>query len=203
MSICSRSAIISGANPTGVQSLPRELELPDVGVLRIKPLRELQSLRYDEKAERNLTVTSGQEVSLESLTGDAVELEVTFAAPLPDKFGINLLGDRQGANSMSIVAGSGMEKLMVGNLDPEFALKKNEDLTLRIFIDKNLIEVFANDRQAAVYPHAHIRENPNLSFFTEDHDLVVKEVKSWKMNSIYRSGTVYKPSQLKGKTGKE
>ena len=35
----------------GVQSLPRELELPDDGVLRIRPLRELQSLRYDEKQE--------------------------------------------------------------------------------------------------------------------------------------------------------
>ena len=175
-----------GANPTGVQSLPRELELPEDGVLRIKPLRELQSLRYDEKVEKNLTVVAGRETGLESLTGDAIELEMTFAAPLPKEFGVKLLGDDQGENSMSIVAGAGMKKLMVGNLDPEFALKKDEDLTLRIFIDKNLVEVFANDRQAAAYPHGHIRENPNISLFTKDSDLVVKEVKTWKMKSIYQ-----------------
>jgi beta-fructofuranosidase len=87
---------------------------------------------------------------------------------------------------MSIVAGAEMKKLMVGNLDPEFALKKDEDLTLRIFIDKNLVEVFANDRQAAVYPHKHFRDNPNISLFTKDSDLVVKEMKTWKMKSIYK-----------------
>jgi len=42
--------------PTSGQSLPRELELPADGVLRIKPLRELAGLRYDEKNEKNITV---------------------------------------------------------------------------------------------------------------------------------------------------
>jgi beta-fructofuranosidase len=168
-----------------VQSLPRELELPEDGVLRIKPLRELQSLRYDEKVEKKMTVVADQEARLETLTGDAIELEITFAAPLPKEFGVKLLGDEKGENSMSIVAGAGMKKLMVGNLDPEFALKKYEDLTLRIFIDKNLVEVFASDRQAAAYAHRHFPENPNVSLFTKDSDLVVKQVKSWKMKSIY------------------
>ena len=39
--------------PCGIQSLPRELELPEDGVLRIRPLRELQSLRYDEGTGRS------------------------------------------------------------------------------------------------------------------------------------------------------
>ena len=179
--------VIRGANPTGVQSLPRELELPEDGVLRIKPLRELQSLRYDEKVEKKVTVVARKEVRLEALTGDAIEMEITFAAPLPKEFGVKLLGDDQGENSMSIVAGAEMKKLMVGNLDPEFALKKDEDLTLRVFIDKNLVEVFANDRQAAAWPHKHFRENPNISLFTKDRDVVVKEVKTWKMKSIYQA----------------
>ena len=114
-----------------------------------------------------------------------------------EEFGVKLLGDDQGENSMSIVAGAGMKKLMVGNLDPEFALKKDEDLTLRIFIDKNLVEVFATDRQAAAYPHEHFREDPNISLFTKDSDLIVKKVKSWKMKSIYQGSSVYEPSQIK------
>jgi sucrose-6-phosphate hydrolase SacC (GH32 family) len=35
-------------------------------------------------------------------------------------------------------------------MQPPFELKEGEDLTLRIFIDKNMIEAFANNRQAAV-----------------------------------------------------
>ena len=30
-----------------IQSLPRELSLPADGILRIRPLRELEALRYD------------------------------------------------------------------------------------------------------------------------------------------------------------
>ncbi len=177
--------IIRGANPPGVQSLPRELELPEDGVLRIKPLRELQSLRYDEKVEKKITVTSDQDVRLEAVTGDAIGLEIDFSAPLPEEFGLKLLGDDRGENAMSIVAGAGRTTLMVGNLDPGFTLKKDEDLTLRIFIDKNVVEVFANDRQAAAYIHKYVRDNPNISLFTKDRDLTVKKLAFWKMKSIY------------------
>ena len=33
-----------------IQSLPRELSLPDDGILRISPLRELESLRDEQSA---------------------------------------------------------------------------------------------------------------------------------------------------------
>ena len=80
--------------PKGVQSLPRELELPKDGVLRIKPLRELKTLRYDEKAEKRFRIKSDTDYKLEKLTGDAIELKVTFAAPLPKEVGISLLADK-------------------------------------------------------------------------------------------------------------
>ena len=95
-----------GLHPTGIQALPRELELPDDGVLRIKPLRELESLRYNKVAKQDVTVTKGQNYKLEGITGDAVELKVTFAAPLPEEFGIKLLGDERGRNALSITAGA-------------------------------------------------------------------------------------------------
>ena len=171
--------------PGGVQSLPRELELPKDGVLRIKPLRELEGLRYDENSEKNITVKSGSVAKLEKVSGDAIELEITFAAPLPGEFGLNLLGDGSGGDGMSITAGAERKTLDVGNLDPPFELKKGEDLVLRVFIDKNLVEVFANDRQAVVYPHKHIRENPNISLFARGGDLVVREIKTWKMKPIF------------------
>ena len=67
--------------------------------------------------------------------------------------------------------------------------RKGEDLTLRVFIDKNLVEVFANDRQAVAFAHKHIRENPNIRLFAKGGDAVIKSIKAWKMKSIYQPPT--------------
>jgi len=48
-----------------------------------------------------------------------------------------------------------------------------------------MIEVFANDRQAAVAPHKYAPENLGVSLVTNGGDATVKEVKGWKMKSIY------------------
>ncbi len=178
--------LINGGKPSGIQSLPRELELPQDGVLRIKPLAELQKLRYDEIVISDISVKSDNEFELENITGDAIELEITFSDPVPGEFGLNLLADDSGENGISIVSGAYRNTLGFADIEPPFKLKEGEDLILRIFVDKNLVEVFANDRQAAAYIHNHIRPNPNITIFTRDSELVVSEVKAWKMKSIWK-----------------
>ncbi len=171
--------------PTGVQSLPRELELPADGVLRMRPLRELAKLRYDAKGRENLTVKDGTTLEVGEASGDAAELEVVFAAPLPKEVGITLLGDERGEGGMSVVAGAGRKTLRVGTTEPPFALADGEDLTLRLFIDKNLVEAFANDRQAAVFAVKSPRAGPNVSLYAKGGDAAVRSVKAWRMRSIY------------------
>ena len=83
-------------------------------------------------------------------------------------------------------AGAERKTLGIADIEPPFELKKGEDLTLRIFIDKNLVEVFANDRQAAAHLHDRISPNPNISIFTRDSELLVKGVRAWKMKSIWK-----------------
>ncbi|MCE9555298.1 MAG: GH32 C-terminal domain-containing protein [Planctomycetes bacterium] len=173
--------------PTGVQSLPRELELPADGVLRIKPLRELSKLRYDEKAWQDVKIADGREHKLEGLTGDAIELEVKIAAPVPKEIGLYLLGDENGKEEMSILTGSGRKGIKVGSPDAPFQLAHGEELTLRVFIDKGLVEVFANDRQAVAYGHGKVRANPNIRLFSKGGEATVKSVKAWKMKSIYQN----------------
>ncbi len=172
--------------PTGVQSLPRELELPSDGVLRIRPLRELAKLRYDFKSRENVAVKQGAPAALSEVTGDAVEMEVTFAAPVPKEVGITLLGDERGEGGMSIIAGSGRKTLSVGSVVAPFELKDNEELTLRVFIDKNLVEVFANDRQAAVFAVKSVRAEPKVSLYAKDGDALARSVKAWRLQTIYK-----------------
>jgi sucrose-6-phosphate hydrolase SacC (GH32 family) len=95
-----------------------------------------------------------------------------------------MLGDGNGNEELNITFGAGQKELRIGKINPPFELKDSEGLTLRIFIDKNLVEVFANDRQAAAVSHESIRKNPNIKIFTKDKELFVKEIQAWKMKSI-------------------
>ena len=171
--------------PCGIQSLPRELELPADGVLRIKPLRELQSLRYDEKQEAKVMVKSDTVHRLKEISGNALELEMMVTSPTAKEFGLDVLCDQNGENGVRVAVMAESKTLRVGTVHAPFELKRGEDLTLRVFIDRNLVEVFANDRQAAVSASAYVPENLAISLFSKEGDVVVKAVKGWKMNSIY------------------
>jgi beta-fructofuranosidase len=178
-------ALLKGKLQPGIISLPRELSLPEDGVLRIKPLRELEQLRVDPKQEHEITVKSDTAYSLDGIAGDAMELKITFAAPLPAEFGVNVLCDGDGKNGFTISSGNESKTLTVGYVDPPFELEKGEDLTLRVFIDKSMIEVFANDRQAAVAWHEYEPDNLHVSLFSKGGPVTVEKIEAWRMNSAY------------------
>lgn len=175
--------------PTGVQSLPRELELPKDGALRIRPLRELEDLRYAKQQEKGITVKSDAAYALKEVNGDALELELTVKAPVAKEFGLDVLCDKDGKNGLRIAVAGESKLLKVGKVEAPFELKKGEDLVLRVFIDKNLVEVFANDRQAAVAAaDRYAQEKTSVTLFSTAGDTVVTRVRSWKMKSIYPEG---------------
>lgn len=174
----------------GIQSLPREISLPADGVLRIKPLRELEQLRASPRREKAFVVPSDTVRVLDDIQGDVLELEVVVSAPQAREFGINLLCDDSGANGFTVATGAGSRTLNVGYSEPPFELRAGEDLTLRIFIDKSMIEVFANDRQAAVAWHEASPGHRRVSLFSRGGDLHVQRVTAWKMRSIYDGRSV-------------
>ena len=96
-----------------------------------------------------------------------------------------MLCGEDGSNGFTIASRHASKTLTVGYINPPFELKKGEDLTLRIFIDKSMIEVFANDRQAAVAWHEYDPMDLHISLFSKGGDMTVKTISSWKMNSIY------------------
>jgi sucrose-6-phosphate hydrolase SacC (GH32 family) len=181
---------------TGIQSLPRELSLSKEGTLLIQPLRELKKLRSVEKSVHDLTVKSDRTHLLQGISGDTLELETVIEAPAAEEFGIKVLCDQGGKEGFTISSGKGSKTLKVGYSEPPFELKEGEDLTLRVFIDKNLIEVFANDRQAAVAWHDYKPEDLQVCLFSKGGDLKVKHMTAWQMKSIYPKSA----TELKGKT---
>jgi sucrose-6-phosphate hydrolase SacC (GH32 family) len=170
---------------SAIMSLPRELTLPADGILRIKPLRELESLRYDKKSVSNITVKSDSTYMLKEIAGDTIELEVVIRSGQAKQVGVEVHCDRAGGKGFPISVDPASKTLMLGYLKVPFELNTNEEVRLRIFLDRYLIEVFANERQAAVARHTYDPRNLSIAVFSKGADAVIKEVNAWKMKSTW------------------
>ncbi len=181
-----------------IQSLPRELDLPSDGVLRIRPLRELEGQRYGHQVRHNIVVAKEDKhrsglvpvppgPSLEHLAdlpGDAVELRLVVPRQEAERklFGITLFADEKNGG-LPIMIRPETGGLRVGELEAPFAVKDlpaGEDVELRIFIDRYLIEVFANNRQAVV---AACFEQPSRAIhaFSIGHPTTIRQLDIWQI----------------------
>ena len=181
---------------SGIQSLPRELSLPEDGVLRIKPLRELETLRAAETIESDITVKGDGTHLFKKIAGDTIELNLTIEPGSAKEFGVNVFCAANGTG-FPITIQTASKKLAIGKIAAPFELKPGEALNLRVFLDKGMVEVFANDRQAVVYMQPHNADDVGVSLFSKDGDIAVKNVRSWKMKSIYPEGKPEEKNQAR------
>ena len=66
--------------------------------------------------------------------------------------------------------------------DAPFALKQGEKVHLRIFLDKSMLEVFANGRQCitqVIYPS--LKDAIGVQVFADDAPVKVETIKAWKL----------------------
>lgn len=170
---------------SGIQSLPRELSLPEDGVLRIKPLRELERLRSEERHESNVALKKDTTYVLKEIFGDNIELQIQFAQATAAEIGVNVCCNKDGTGGFRIAVEPELKLLHLADLKIPFDVKATEPVTLRVFIDKNMIEVFANDRQAAVASHRHGADQLAVGLFCKGDHAAVTDVKGWKIKPIY------------------
>lgn len=182
-----------------IQTLPRELALPADGVLRIKPLKELESLRSDAvtlsdvvlahpitgHGDRVPPVVAPQLQHLADLPADSAEIRISIPREQAERklLGFVLFADDQGGG-LPIVLRPETGTLRVGDTEAPFAvsdLAEDEDVELRIFVDKYLIEIFANDRQALAAAHLGPRDHRTLHGFTIGAPTTLKTVELWQL----------------------
>jgi len=182
-------------NLQSIQSLPRELSLDADGALRVRPLRELETLRHEYRVLRDVEIGEVSKVvtpnggtapvQLADRIGDAVEVRITVAREQVDRklFGFVLsAGDSD--RGLPIVLRPDTGTLRVGTTEAPFAvadLPAGEDLELRVFVDGPLVEVFANDRQAVVSSRKVYEGETTLSAFTVGTPTTLRSVEIWKL----------------------
>ena len=178
---------------TGTFGLPRSLWLGKDGKLRMQPVRELQNLRQNERVKNNLTIQSGSEVDLSDLGKELAELEITIQPGAATQVGV-MVGCSSDGREQTVIYYDASEKrltfdatkssLDLGRRNIEsapFELQKGEALVLRIFVDKSIVEVFANDRQAiarSVYPRL---GGTGIKLFAKGGAVKIPSVKAWEI----------------------
>jgi beta-fructofuranosidase len=152
---------------SGTMSLPRVLSLGDDGQLRMDVPEEIEALRYGAVKKEGLTVPSGAEMPIDGVGGNSLELVIDMESAQASQFGVKVCvsPDSQEETAIFYDANEGKLKVDTRKSGPEdtpktleaapFKLKDGERLKLRIFVDKSVVEVFANSRQAVmrrIYP---------------------------------------------------
>ena len=167
-----------------VMSLPRELSLPKDGVLRIKPLRELEQLRYNEVSKKNLIVEAGLPYRIKTVSGDAIEILLTIKQGKAKSYGVRLLCNKDNNKGLDLVVLPNEKTIKLGSTTAPFELKSGEDIQLRIFVDHSIVEVFANDRQAIVKQYDYMPGDVGVCLFSEGAKMNVSEVKNWQIAAV-------------------
>lgn len=180
---------------SGTMSLPRVLSLGPDGMLRMNPPDEIDRLRYNGKKMSNLTVKAGADLMLEGIAGQSLELDLTMTAQDATQFGLKVCCSPGGEEQTLIYYDAVEKKLKVdtsksslraGPKSTEagpFGLKPQEPLKLRVFVDKSVVEVFANDGRQAVmrriYPSR--KDSVGVALFSNGGTAGVTTFEAWDL----------------------
>ena len=201
---------------SGTTSVPRSLALGDDGGLRITPVRELQSLRGDHDHAELLPLGPAHKEWRSRVRGPQLEIAAEIERGSADAVELHLLSAPDGsevtavrydwtANELTLdttrsslntvdgvgryrqVAGVGMNEGMAAALtEPPFSLMEGENLSLRVFVDRSIVEVFANERSCftgRVYPTS--QDSIGVSLSAEGGSAGLRSADVWAMASIW------------------
>ena len=196
-----------------IMTLPRRLTLTAKDELGIEPAGDIESLRYDHRQVDAMTLSANQDTMLDGIRGNAmeivaeidvkgapmVEMNVLRSADGEERTRIMFFKDRgykdrscdDGLQYSWITIDSSYSSVLpdVRSRAPETApvfIDRDESLKLRVFVDRSVVEVFANGRQCVamrVYPGR--EDSVGVSMRSQGQDSVLKSLDAWQMRNVY------------------
>ena len=194
------------ADTDETMTLPRRYWLDSENSLMMAPVDEVESLRFDRRFVAQMDIPANSEIPLDGIGGKAVEIRATLAPGSAREVGLYVLRSPDGAertrvslypndhrrfgtSSLQIDVSESSLAPGVWPRSPEIGpleLPSGEPLELRIFIDRSVIEVFANDRQCLtlrVYPQR--EDSRGVSLFARGADARLLSLDCWQMRSVW------------------
>jgi sucrose-6-phosphate hydrolase SacC (GH32 family) len=184
--------------------------LREDGNLRIEVAPELEQLRTKHYHQETVQLKANMEFNIEGVRGDCLELKVEIEPQGATEFGLKVRCSPDGVEETVIVYSSITEQLKIdltkSTLDDEvqyprltpqdedggerytdsqiapFTLAEREPLKLHIFLDKSVLEVFANSRQCLtqrIYPRR--ADSLGVSIFTKGGGATLNALDAWRI----------------------
>jgi beta-fructofuranosidase len=178
----------NGKDHRGTQSLPTEMSLDSNDRMCFRPIRELETLRYAEKEKTLIQMKKNSSKPIDEMKGDHCEIELFITNTGNHSFGIDILCNDEGQDGLRIKVNREKNLLEVGDQNGDFILKSGEPLSLRIFVDACLVEVFANEKQLVMADKkrpAGSKIKDRIALFSGESDLLIDRLSFWKMKSAY------------------
>ena len=185
----------TAAGWSGTFSLPRELWLGEDKRLRMRPVEELKQLRYNERRWADLSLAADSEMTLADCQGQLLDLEIEIALNGASECGVKVLCSADGTEETVVgydrdagtlfIDTRRASSLGMGRLGIEagpLRLADDEKLHLRVLVDRSVVEVFANDRQALlrrVYPSR--TTSIGVKLFSKGSTSSVVQFSCWEM----------------------
>ncbi len=191
-----------------VMTLPRILSLGEDGNLRIEAAPELEKLRIKHYHQETMHLKADMEFNIAEARGDCLELKVEIEPKGATEFGLKVRRSPDGEEETVIVYSPITEQLKIdltkSTLDDEvqyprltpqdedggerytnsqaapFTLTDREPLKLHIFLDKSVLEVFANSRLCltqCIYPTR--ADSLGISIFTKGSEAILNRLDAW------------------------
>jgi beta-fructofuranosidase len=192
---------------SGTMSMPRVLTLAkDKLSLNIEPPEEIERLRYNGMQEKPFNIAAGQSITLSNIAGNSLEMDIIIDPGAAKRFGVKVFCSKDGREQTPVIIDKVKNTLQIDMRpsslakpdyrefvmrDPNpvveteeapFTLMPKEKVHLRIFLDKSVLEVFANGRQCitqVIYPT--LADAVNVQIFTEDAPIKMEQAKGWKL----------------------
>jgi len=195
-----------------IMTLPRRLTLIGGDLLGIVPAGDVESLRGEHQHVDAMALPANKEIILKNVRGNAMEIVAEIDAKGSPMVEMNVLrspnkeeftriaffkergyrnrarrGALPGVISLDNSRSSTAED--VRSRPPETApvvMDRGETLKLRVFIDKSVVEVFANGKQCValrVYPER--EDSLGVSLRAQGQDAQLKSLDAYQMKSIY------------------
>ena len=197
----------------GILALPMVLSLSNDGDLMMAPVPELEKLRRDHKHIENVLLGSGSVVPLDEISGDRLEIRAVFEWETAEEFGLKVCCSPDGEEQTLVRFNTNpwtanrpprdlrlLKELILdvtrSSTNPEVSSRDSQrctfqhphgkSLELRVFVDRSVVEVFANGLHylaKRIYPAR--RDSLGVELFAIGGTARLRSMDVWQLDAIW------------------